>query len=322
MAGAPPRRRAQGRWAGFPHMMTQDVGGFLGKSLWSAKFLRLMTKRRPELTARTADRHVLYERAVQSIPADLKFAERIFREQRRRDLRTLREDFCGTAALAASFVRRHAENRAYGVDLDAPTLDWGLTHHVARLTEDQAARITLLEANVLDAATPPVDLVLALNFSYSVFHDRAALLAYFQAARAALNDRGLLLVDAFGGTESMIEFEEVRRIPAGETTLGDPLPGFIYVWQQAKFNIVDHRILCHIHFQFRDGSRIRRAYTYDWRVWTLPELRELMREAGFRRADTYLHGWKAGTGRSDGVFRRRHAAENAESWLAYVVGVV
>lgn len=303
-------------------MMTQEVVDFLGKSSVDAKFLRLMKKRRLELTAKTADPHILYERAVQSIPADLNFAERIFREHRRRELRTIREDFCGTAALAASFVRRHAANRAYGVDLDAPTLDWGLTHHVARLTDDQAARLTLLEANVLEAATPPVDLVLALNFSYSVFHERAALLAYFKAARAALNEKGLFLVDAFGGTESMIEFEEVRRMPAGETVEGDRLPGFVYVWQQAKFNIVDHRILCHIHFRFRDGSRLKRAYTYDWRVWTLPELRELMVEAGFRRADTYLHGWKAGTGRSDGVFRRRHAAENAESWLAYVVGVV
>ncbi|TPW14976.1 MAG: hypothetical protein FD129_982, partial [bacterium] len=89
---------------------------------------------------------------------------------------------------------------------------------------------------------------------------------------------------------------------------------------QATFNVVDHRILCHIHFRFRDGSRLRRAYTYDWRFWSLPELKEVMLEAGFRKVETHLHGWDK-TGGSDGVFRVRTRSDNAESWLAYVVGI-
>jgi hypothetical protein len=276
--------------------------------------------RRSPLTARTADLHLLYERAVQSIDADLDFAERVYREHRKKPLRVLREDFCGTAALASCWVRRDRRNRASGVDLHGPTLDWGLKEHVARMTAEEQSRLLLLQENVLTAATPPADLVLALNFSYSVFHDRAALRGYFEAARAALNDDGLLVVDAFGGTESMIESSETRQLPAAETVEGDPLPGFTYIWEQASFNVVDHRIVCHIHFKFRDGSVRKKAYTYDWRFWSLPELTEVMIEAGFRKAVTYLHGWTK-DGASDGDFRKRTRFENAETWLAYVVGV-
>ncbi|MDZ4806050.1 MAG: class I SAM-dependent methyltransferase [Candidatus Eisenbacteria bacterium] len=281
---------------------------------------RIRNARPRALTARTADPHILYERAVQSIPADLDFAERIFRAHRKKSLRSLREDFCGTAALASSWVRRHPDNRAFGVDLHGPTLDWGLREHVARMTPKEQARLLLLQENVLTAATPPADLTMALNFSYSVFHDRVALRAYFEAVHAGLNSKGLFIVDAFGGTESNIPFVETRRMSAGETVEGDPLPAFTYIWEQAEFNVVDHRLRCHIHFRFRDKSRLRRAYTYDWRFWTLPELREVLLEAGFREVEMYLHGWTR-NGESDGVFRARTRSENAESWLAYVVGI-
>ncbi|HEX7879541.1 MAG TPA: class I SAM-dependent methyltransferase [Candidatus Eisenbacteria bacterium] len=279
-------------------------------------------KKRPRaaLTAKTADLHLLYERSVQSIDVDLDFADRVYREHRKAPLRVLREDFCGTAALASNWVRRHPKNRASGVDLHGPTLEWGLKEHVSRMTPDQQSRLLLLQENVLTAATPPADLVLALNFSYSVFHDRAALRAYFKAAHAALNEKGLLVVDVFGGTESMIAWSEKRHLPAALTVEGDPIPAFTYMWEQAAFNVVDHRTVCHIHFKFKDGSVRKKAYTYDWRLWTLPELAEIMVEAGFRKTVTYLHGWTK-DGDSDGHFRKRTRFENAETWLAYVVGV-
>jgi hypothetical protein len=30
-------------------------------------------------------------------------------------------------------------------------------------------------------------------------------------------------------------------------------------------------LVCHIHFDFEDGSRLERAFSYDWRLWSLPE---------------------------------------------------
>ena len=75
----------------------------------------------------------------------------------------------------------------------------------------------------------------------------------------------------------------------------------------------------HIHFRCADGSTLEEAVTYDWRLWTLPEVRELLLEAGFQRADVYWEGEKRG--RPSGVYRRRVSADPDPAWVAYVGGV-
>ena len=55
------------------------------------------------------------------------------------------------------------------------------------------------------------------------------------------------------------------------------------------------------------------------RLWTIQELKELLLEAGFSRADAYWEGpGEDGTG--DGIFVRNSSAENEDAWIAYVVG--
>jgi SAM-dependent methyltransferase len=277
------------------------------------------SRKRPILTALNADRHVLYTAAVQSVESDLEFFDRVYRKRHGRLPSRLKEDFCGTAALAAEFARMRRENRAWGVDLDRPTLDWGRRHYLAPLGE-AAERVELLRDDVRRVHRPPVDVVAALNFSYSVFKTRPAMVAYFRNARRSLRRGGIFVVDAFGGNEAMKDLVERRRIPASDGPLGRRVPPFTYVWDQAWFNAVDHHILCHIHFEFKDGTALRRAFTYDWRLWTLPELQELMAEAGFREPEVYLEGWNDKTGEADGVFRRRTRFANISGWIAYVVG--
>ncbi len=292
-----------------------------GRQNESATPGRKKRRTRARLTAATADKHILYEASVQCVEADLDFFHRVFKKKRKRPYRLLREDFCGTAALACEFLRRNRENRAWGVDLHRPTLDWGIEHHVSRLGPE-AERLTLLCENVLDVREPKVELVAALNFSYQVFKTREALGRYFRSVRESLTGDGLFVVDAFGGTSAMDAEEEDRPIVGGEAPDGTRLPRFTYVWDQAEFNIVNHDILCHIHFKFSDGTKIKRAFTYDWRLWTLPELQEIMLEAGFRSAEVYLEGWDDEEDEADGVFRRRTFFENQEGWVGYVVGIV
>jgi cyclopropane fatty-acyl-phospholipid synthase-like methyltransferase len=114
------------------------------------------------------------------------------------------------------------------------------------------------------------DAVLAMNFSYYLFTTRELLKAYFERARAALKDDGVLFLDAFGGYEAHRELEE-------RTEYDD----FTYVWDQASFDPIHHHMTCLIHFEFPDGSEMKRAFEYYWRLWTLPEIRELLVEAGF-----------------------------------------
>ena len=143
-------------------------------------------KKKP-LTARTADKHVLYQLSVQAPELDSKTYARWFKKYTGRDLRALREDFCGTAVLACHHVRNHKHNTAVGVDLHRPTLDWGIEHNVQTLLDqEQQQRLQLLEKNVLEVTTPKVDCVLALNFSYQVFTTRGALGSYIKTVYRSL----------------------------------------------------------------------------------------------------------------------------------------
>ena len=96
---------------------------------------------------------------------------------------------------------------------------------------------------------------------------------------------------------------------------------FTYVWEQKRFNVIDHRLLCHIHFRFRDGTQMKRAFTYDWRLWTMPEVREVLTEAGFARSLVYIEGWDEKNNVSDDVFRLRTRFPNQDGWLSIVVGI-
>jgi len=281
---------------------------------------RKMKKRRPKKpVAETVDRHVLYEQAVQDVDFDRYFLTRVYRKVRGRPFRRLREDFCGTAALATAWASAHRENRAWGVDLHEPTLDWGRRHHLARRGQ-AAKRVALVHDNVLTAKLPKVDVTVAFNFSYWVFKTRPLMVRYFRTAFNGLKANGLFFLDAFGGQQAMAQLKDRRRIHKATRPDKIKVPNFTYVWDQARFNAINHEIRCHIHFRFEDGSRLFKAFTYDWRLWTLPELQEMLLEAGFKRVDVYLHGWDE-DGESDEIYRRRTFYENQLAWVGYLVAV-
>jgi cyclopropane fatty-acyl-phospholipid synthase-like methyltransferase len=263
-------------------------------------------------------RHLFYEAAVQNVDADLDFAVRVYRKRNGRRFRRVREDFCGTAALACCWAGRRKDNLAWGVDLDEKTLAWGRERHLLRLGDD-GKRVTLVLDDVRTVKSPAVDVIMALNFSYFVFKARSDLLEYFRHARKSLRRDGLLVLDLFGGPGSMEESVEKTKHRASEAADGTRIPPFTYVWDQARFNPVNHHILCHIHFKPHKGRLIKKAFTYDWRLWTLPEIADLLAEAGFRGSEVYTEGWDEETDEADGIFRKKSYFENDESWIAYIV---
>lgn len=267
-------------------------------------------RRPPPLSARTADRHVLYQLAVQAPETDAAFYDRWFRRYTGRPLRLLREDFCGTAVLSCHHVLRHPENRALGVDLHWPTLAWGRAHNVKKLLDaEQQRRIELRQANVLDVRAPKADAVLALNFSYSVWKTRAQLLAYVRNCFRSLRPGGMAFFDAWGGPDVLRQTTDRTRHR-----------GFVYEWEQRAFDPITHEIECAIHFAFPDGSRLRNAFVYDWRLWTLVELRELFAEAGFTGIEVLWEATDRRTGSGNGVFYRTARGGMDEAWIAIVVG--
>jgi len=263
----------------------------------------------------------LYEAAVQGVDYDLDFAEKVFRHLRGRPARSLRDDFCATAALATAFAMRNPDNTSYGVDLDPVALAWARQHRLSRLRGGVAERVHLVKGDVRTARVPRVDLTLAYNFSYWVMKTRRELLDYFRAARRGLKKDGVFIVSAFGGSDAIRPLVERRRITGKQAPDGWALPPFRYVWEQESFNPIDHAFRCAIHFEFDRGRPMRRAFTYDWRFWSLPEIRELMAEAGFAESRVYIEAWDDES-RPDRASARRTVMAQQETWLGLVAGIV
>jgi hypothetical protein len=259
-------------------------------------------------TAANSDRHELYELAVQEVVSECDFIDRVWRSLRGRVASTLREDFCGTAKACTEWARRRKTNRAIGVDLNDAVIRWGEARHRSNLPEGVAERITVLCANVLEVDTPGIDCVAAMNFSYFIFKDRATLVRYFKRVYESLADDGLFFCDAYGGSQAHEEQEEERH-----------LDGFTYVWDQHHCNPINGDVVNYIHFRFPDGSEMKRAFAYHWRLWSLPEIQDAMREAGFAKTTVYWEGTEERTGGGNGIFRPSTKGEACPGWIAYIV---
>ena len=257
-------------------------------------------------TAKDSDRHELYELSVQNVESEIDFVDKVWKELRGRTASRLREDFCGTFASSAEWITRRDENTAIGVDLDEEVVQWGRDHTLPKLDDPQQDRIEGILDDVLKVQCAKVETLLAMNFSYYLFKTRESLRAYFQSAYAALDDDGILICDSYGGSESFTEMEEERD-----------LDGFTYVWDQSYYSPISGDVVNHIHFRFPDKTEMREAFTYEWRLWTLPEIKELMLEAGFSKVTVWWEGTDE-DGDGDGEFTADEVGEACEGWIAYL----
>lgn len=257
--------------------------------------------------AEKADRHLLYEQAVQCVEAEIDMVDATFETIRGYQAQSMREDFCGTAQTSIEWIERRPDNRAMAVDLDEEVLCWSESNHLDKLDASARTRIELLKQDVRVQGLTPVQMILAMNFSYQLFDTREALGDYFSRVRNGLSEDGIFFLDAFGGYDCYKEIEETT-----------PCEGFDYIWDQASYNPVDGGMQCYIHFTFPDGSRLDRAFSYYWRMWTLPELQELLIEAGFKNVTVYWEGTDSETGQGDGIYSPATVGDADPAWVCYL----
>jgi hypothetical protein len=267
-------------------------------------------RQRAQTKAEQAELYDLYEAAVQDPEGDVALLQRMYRTHYDRDPHTLREDFCGTAALCCAWVKSDARNRAFGIDIDPVPLSWARVRSFPKLGPEHAARIQLLQGDVREVKHEAVDVTVGFNFSYFIFQERRDLLAYFRRAHESLGPQGLFVIDLYGGADSQRTLTESRDHDA-----------FDYVWDQDVFDPINNRAVNYIHFEFSDGSRIERAFRYDWRLWSIPELRDALHDAGFSRTEAYWERTDRKSNEGTGVYYRAKRAPDDPAWVAYIAAL-
>lgn len=129
------------------------------------------------------------------------------------------------------------------------------------------------------------DVLFVGNFSIGYCHTRSTLVAYLKRSRAALAPGGIFACDTYGGPSAFVIGETRRRHPSrGHETIH-------YLWRHEEADPATGMVTNSISFDIeRDGeiiAQLPRAFVYRWRLWSLPELRDAMLDAGFGKVEVY-----------------------------------
>lgn len=254
----------------------------------------------------------LYRRAVQSPEGDVEFLQGVYKELKKSKPQVLREDFCGTFALSAEWVKFKPHHIALGVDLDPEPIAYGVSHYYSKLKKDQQERLKIVHGNVLTKNHPELkshkkpDIQIALNFSYFIFKTRDLMKQYFKTVYDNLDSNGIFVLDLFGGTQCQDAIEDTTKHK-----------GFTYYWDQTGYDPVTNNALFHIHFKV-GNKKHKNVFTYDWRLWSIPELKDILSEVGFKKSHIYWEGTNP-KGGGNGIFTRTQEGEACLSWIAYIV---
>ena len=74
----------------------------------------------------------------------------------------------------------------------------------------------------------------------------------------------------------------------------------------------------YIHFKPKGKKKVKKVFSYDWRLYSIPEIKDLLKEVGFERSQVYWEGTDK-NGEGDGNFTPATEGEDCESWIAYIV---
>lgn len=220
----------------------------------------------------------LYETCVQSP----RHVVDLLRAIHGREPRRLGEDFAGSGAVSRAWVGLSDQHQAWCVDKDADALER------CSATPRLHARV----GDVLDESSS-VDAIWVGNFSIGYLHDRAGLLAYLRHARSRLSSAGVFVCDTYGG-ESAYLIGEVHRyhpLPKHLSPDGTGAWRVRYTWEQREADALTGMVVNALHFRIERAGVIEAEYTdafvYHWRLWSVPELRDAMAEAGFGSSAVY-----------------------------------
>lgn len=265
--------------------------------------------KRSRSSPRSPSRFDLYEWCVQAPEMQARF----LRALHGGSPRSLCEDFCGPASIARAWARLDPRYSSAGVDRDPEPI----AHAMERAREQgiTPAKFRAVRADVRKT-TQRADAIAAFNFAVCELHDRASLLAYLRRVRRRLKKRGIFACDTYGGHDAFVPGSSSRRIRTPIGTVG-------YTWEQRDADPLTARVANAIHFQLPRARVMRDAFLYDWRLWSVMELREAMIEAGFSSTEVHLSYGEAIDGDGNPIpIAAQPGDADLDQYVAYVVGRV
>uniref|UniRef100_A0A1D1XDR3 Uncharacterized protein n=1 Tax=Anthurium amnicola TaxID=1678845 RepID=A0A1D1XDR3_9ARAE len=164
------------------------------------------------------------------------------------------------------------------------------------------------------------DVVCAFNYSCCCLHRRADLVLYFKHVLGVLSKGGgIFIMDLYGGSSSECKLKLQRRFS-----------GFTYIWEQQEFDIVNRTTRISLHFHMGKKQILRHAFSYHWRLWSLPEIKDCLEEAGFQSVHFWIREMpdtresmnsKEFDAGSDVKYEEASSFPQRDAWNAYIVGV-
>lgn len=172
-----------------------------------------------------------------------------------------------------------------------------------------------------DSLCPAADIVCAFNYSCCCLQNRSELVLYFEQAWNAISKKGgIFVMDLYGGTSSEHALKLRRRYE-----------DFMYLWEQEDFDIINRTTKISLHFYLSKSQRsLRHAFTYQWRLWTLPEIKDCLEEAGFNSVHFWMREMPNIQERkevedfevNDNVkYEEVSSFSQKDAWNAYIVGI-
>jgi hypothetical protein len=233
------------------------------------------------------DRFACYELCVQS-PRHITAFLRALHGQHPT---VLREDFAGTAAISRQWcleaARAGESARAIAVELDPET-----SRRAAELMAESnlGASLKLIQGNCL---APPcngqqpdaADVVFVGNFSIGYIHDRPSLIQYLAHSLNRLRrgnagfGGGVFACDTYGGAGAFRLGGIERKHPGRR---GEVIRySWLHEHADPRTSTVRNSISFRVEINGEIAQEWPRAFVYEWRLWSIAELREAMAEVGF-----------------------------------------
>lgn len=271
------------------------------------------------------NRFDLYELCVQAPELQARFVRGLHGGEGRSRATVLGEDFAGPAAIARAWVRLDDANSAIVTDRDAEPLAHAKRRAKEQLGTSGVRRIEWRRRDVLrpvlKTTRAEVDAIAAFNFAVCELHERGSLVAYLANCRARLKKRGVFACDLYLGASAWVTGVEKKRVRLPRELGGGSVR---YEWEQVSADPMTGRVRNAIHFEMggaragrgsragksgaslspalsqggrgarqtlsqRERGSMRNAFVYDWRLWSIPELRDAMRDAGFASSEVHAN---------------------------------